>query len=250
MSVSSARTLLVPAASQGVSPLSPSIWWPMAELNSALDYSLDWSTVFADVDDTVATVQVSIAPSGSGELETVAISVAGSVTTFWMSEGVPGRVYIVYVKLGTMGGRTITQLVGLRTDPRLAVWPPVAPENPDFGAVVSWSTGAVVFPPPDFIETMIATGLEAAGTDQASALPIPSQTSVFTSVPAGTGTRLEAVVGWGNYRIVNATENDLLVYPPGTSQIGSYGAGVPVMVAGNQTVDFATSAPATQWFAT
>lgn len=63
----------------------------------------------------------------------------------------------------------------------------------------------------------IATGLTAAGSTQATALPITSSANIFGTVASGTGTILAQSDG-ARVVVRNGGANALLVYPP----VGGY----------------------------
>ncbi len=96
---------------------------------------------------------------------------------------------------------------------------------------------------------VIANNLVATGTNQATALLISAQINIFTSAPTGTGAVLPAINIYGNYRVINASGASLLVYPPGNAQIGTLAIRTPATIANNDTVDFVTTSPTSQWYA-
>lgn len=140
MTVSALRTVVVgaPANIYGVSPVQPSLRWPMAEPDEALDYSLDVSALLSDVGDTIASASLAVSPSGAGELAASDLTVAGGIITGWLSGGVAGRRYTARIEAVT-GTRTFEWLVGLRIDPALATYPLAAAPSSGFGTVLTWN---------------------------------------------------------------------------------------------------------------
>src|SRR5579875_1470860 len=102
MPLSASRTLAVPATPQLVPAL---LAWPLAYASDDLDYSLDVTAPLAEVGDTLETVAVSAAPSGTGEMAVQSVTVAGSVITVMLAGGQPGRRHVVRVVATTLGGR-------------------------------------------------------------------------------------------------------------------------------------------------
>ena len=73
----------------------------------------------------------------------------------------------------------------------------------------------------------------STGTNQETAYQIFANDTLFTGVPAGTGAVLPnfpayAVGRWGS--VINAGENNLLLYPYGTGSINGMGAGDPLVI--------------------
>ena len=144
MTISAVRKLVLAPAQWARSSLVPlrALWWPTAEPDDVLDYSLDWSAILADAGDTIASAAVSVAPSGAGELTASSLAVVGGVMTVWLTGGVPGRAYTVRAEIATVNGRTIERLIGLRINAALATWPFPLPPSLGFGTPVTWGAGA------------------------------------------------------------------------------------------------------------
>lgn len=244
MAVSALRTLVVGVpANYGV--VQPSLRWPMAGPDEVLDYSLDVSALLSDGADTIASATLAVAPSGSGELTAAALSVIGGVITGWLGPGVAGRNYLVRVVALTLGGRAIERFVGLRVNPELATYPLPAAPNSGFGTPLAWNSGAIVTGAP---LGLVATGLIATGTNQATALPLAALTNVFTGGVAGAGGVLPGNVLSGTIFVQNAALLDKLVYPQQGASIGTQAANAAVIVSPGQRVGFVTSG-GLQWFA-
>lgn len=249
MATSTARTIVLPSRLQntyGTLPAPFAFQWPMAEPEDNLDYSVDATARFAEVNDSIATVSLSINPSGTGELQALDLAVQGSVITAQLTGGVAGRNYAIKVVATGISGRVFTWKVGLSINNEFASWPVPKPPVAGFGTPITWTSGATVFGPA-FVA--VATGLTATGNNQATAAPLSAQTNIFATVPAGTGAVLPSEIVSGTFTVTNAGVNDLLVYPPGTAQVGSSGAGVAVALSPNQTVSFSTQNPTSQWYA-
>jgi hypothetical protein len=102
------------------------------------------------------------------------------------------------------------------------------------------------------ITSVFAGSLTATGSSsQSGSLPITAMTNIVTTCSAGNGVRLvpggSGTVG-GLQRVINATSAACLVYPNGTDQINSLGAGVAASVSANASADFWLNAVA-QWYA-
>jgi len=148
LTVSTARTIAVPSqgfSAAGALVASPYLVWPTAEPSDTLDYSLDLTAPLADVDDVIATVTLTVAPSGTGELSYSRLSVAGDVITWWGAGGVAGRRYLVSVTAATGYGRAFAYVVALNIDPTLATYPLPPPPNPGPGLPIMVSAAALVF---------------------------------------------------------------------------------------------------------
>lgn len=115
--------------------------WPSHDADEHLDYSLIVKALLLDIgNDPVSTVDVSISPSGPGELVASALSYTAALNliTLWLSGG-RARLYHVRVALSTFGGRAFSWSVFIRVVPELAVWPVPQPQSRDFGASLLWN---------------------------------------------------------------------------------------------------------------
>jgi hypothetical protein len=131
MSVSAARTIVLPAVPNGVTPQ-----WPMIDdPDSLLDYSLDYTNLLADVGgDTISSASVSVKPSGTGELQAVSGAIVGAVVTANVTGGAYGRYYWVKVEATSASGRVFSTVVQLRINPAMMVGSPTAPPSTGWGA--------------------------------------------------------------------------------------------------------------------
>ena len=107
MQASAARTIIVGSgvnASLNAAVLGDALRWPLAGPGANRDYTLDLTAPLADMVDTLATVSVSVAPSGAGELRIVSLSATSTLIGLRLAGGVPGRNYTVVVDAVTEGG--------------------------------------------------------------------------------------------------------------------------------------------------
>jgi len=126
--------------------LSPSgfdyLQWPVAEPLEDLDYYLNVAAPLTQFNDSISTLTVSVAPSGTGELQPTYLNTFDSeqhIIELWLSGGVPGRVYTVRVDMVTINARTFSWLVTLPIDLQYAVPPIPLPPNPGFGPPLPWA---------------------------------------------------------------------------------------------------------------
>ena len=219
-------------------------WWPSPKSNSNLDYSWDVSADLLPIGDSIASVALSVKPSGSGELVPVDMTANGYLITGQLSGGVAGRMYIVQIVVNTESGRVFSYLIGVAVNRVLATWPLVPAPTPGFGTAITWSAGVTVFGPSI---AAVATGL--VGTT--SPLPLIAQTNVIASAPAGTSFILPSTIVSGTVVVQNDdVTNNASVYPPAGAQINALGVGVPFVVGANGgRISFSTQSPSTQWFA-
>jgi len=146
--ISAARTVVAPSqgfTAAGALVASPYLVWPTAEPGDNLDYSLDLTAPLEDVGDVIATVTLTVSPSGTGELSYSRLSVAGDVITWWGAGGVAGRRYLVSVTAATGYGRAFSYVVALNINPTLAAYPLPPPPVPGPGAPISVTSAATRF---------------------------------------------------------------------------------------------------------
>ncbi len=93
------------------------------------------------------------------------------------------------------------------------------------------------------IPTSVSAALTAAGTNQGTALPIPSSVNEFTTVAAGTGGILTA---GPQQSVFNGGANPLLVYPNSGAKINNLAANVAMTLAVNTACVF-FYVSATKW---
>lgn len=88
----------------------------------------------------------------------------------------------------------------------------------------------------------LTNGLTATGSSQGTALALPSDFSVFTTVAASTGAILPASSTQVNptdvYFVVNHGANSLTVYPPTGGKVGNGSTNAGFAVAANKMATF------------
>lgn len=124
----------VPRGSLATAP-SP-LAWPAKDPEDVLDYELDISAALSGDKDTIATIDVSIAPSGASGLMLMSASADGCVAVLWVSGGVAGTVYSVQVSIGTTAGRTIGRAIFLPVLAMVSALPPTSALTTGSGLVV------------------------------------------------------------------------------------------------------------------
>lgn len=135
-----ARTVVIPASGDAF------LQWQTAEPSDVLDYVLDATAAIPG--DLIATLSVSIFPSGVGEMTVSALAAVLNVATIRLSGGVAGRLYSIRVDATTQLGRLYSWVTYLPVmDPRSNIAPPPAPVA-DFGAAVVWTYSGPVRPLP------------------------------------------------------------------------------------------------------
>ena len=109
--------------------------WPVKDPGDTLDYVVDLSRALAgDTGDGIATLDVAISPSNSGDLSLTFSRADGERAILWLTGGLAGTTYAVTVVVGTQSGRTLSRTIAL---PVLALATP-AP----FGNDITDQTGA------------------------------------------------------------------------------------------------------------
>lgn len=95
----------------------PALAWPAKDPADTLDYTLDLSLALAgDTSDSVADVDVQIAPSEAGGVSLVKTTADGAQAIIWLTGGFAGTVYSVSVIVRTMSGRVVSRSVLLPVD--------------------------------------------------------------------------------------------------------------------------------------
>jgi len=113
--------------------------WPMGEANQQLDYYLDAVAAIYRSGDEISSLQISVAPSGAGELAISYVSMDLGIIRMDFTGGVPGRLYRVRINVNTLLGRDYSWVVNLPISREYAVGPfPVAPD-PGFGNIATWA---------------------------------------------------------------------------------------------------------------
>ena len=100
----------VPRGSTGSAPALLS--WPLKDPSDLLDYQFDIAPALIGNDgDAIATLDITISPSATGDLALSSASADGTRAVLWLSGGRTGIVYIVTLTIGTQAGRTMAQSV-------------------------------------------------------------------------------------------------------------------------------------------
>jgi len=128
---SAARTVVidsfvpVPRGSIAIAP--PPLNWPAKDPIDVLDYQLDISPAVVGNDgDAIATLDVEVAPSNSGDLTVNRVTADGATAVLWLSGGQPGTIYTVTLMITTASGRALQRSVLL---PVLPLSTPPVPSN-------------------------------------------------------------------------------------------------------------------------
>ncbi|MDR3534930.1 MAG: hypothetical protein P4L71_00395 [Acetobacteraceae bacterium] len=195
----------------------------------------------------IISVALDLFPSGAGERSAVDMSVSGTTITVQLSGGMGRRTYQNRFTATGVTGR-VWQWVVLQhvLDPAFSPYAP--PPSETFGTPLTWSSGVSMF---GTGIVSVATGLVAAGTTQATALPMAAATNIFASAPEGTGAILPDTVTSGTIIVQNNdATNALQIYPPSGASINALTSNAPFVIAANGgRISFSTSAPASQWYA-
>ena len=244
MTISAARTIVLPSAAQPPAFYQPLVW-PCAQPGEDLDYSLDMTAVLSDVGgDTISAVTAELSPSGSGEASLIDLGVMGAVVSLQISGGVAGRVYLADVAVTCSIGRAFVYTPQLPMSEALFAFPPSPPPSTGFGTSITWTPEGVVFGS-SFIP--VASGLVASGTTPSQGITIGAWASVFSVVGAGSYCNLPSGNFSGQFLIVNDGLNSLFVQPPTGAQINGLGANVAFSLPSGTNAVFVTSAPSVQW---
>lgn len=111
---SNARTLVldgfvpVPRGAPATAPAPLS--WPVKDPADVLDYQFDVSpAILGNEGDGIATLDVTIAPAGTGALKLNGATADGAVAVVWLAGGQVGVTYTLTLTVGTANGRTIVR---------------------------------------------------------------------------------------------------------------------------------------------
>jgi hypothetical protein len=113
---SSARRVLldgfIPEPRGSTIAAPPLLSWPPKDPIDVLDYQLDISPAMVGNDgDTIATLDVMLAPSNPGDLTLNDAQADGNVAVLWLAGGQADVVYTVTLVITTVAGRTIQRSV-------------------------------------------------------------------------------------------------------------------------------------------
>jgi hypothetical protein len=133
MTQSPARTLVIDKKGIGY------LQWPLSAANQRLDFYLDVNAAVYANNDEISSMQISISPSGSGEMSVADVKMDDGVIRLDLQGGVPGRVYKIKVAVNTLRERDYFWTLSLPIEKDNFVGPfPIAP-NPGFGNVDTWA---------------------------------------------------------------------------------------------------------------
>jgi hypothetical protein len=120
----------------------PPLVWPVKDPGDVLDYVVDLSEALAGNDgDSVATLDVSIAPDNPGDLTLHSSSADGDLAILWLAGGISGTTYAVTVLVGTNSGRVFSRTVMLPVA-SLTAMPTTNDITDQTGAPLTDQTGA------------------------------------------------------------------------------------------------------------
>jgi hypothetical protein len=102
--------IAVPRGSEAVAP--PVLNWPAKDPSDVLDYVIQFSpAVLGNDADSIATLDVTVAPSAPGDLSLTGSGADGTRAVLWFSGGQAGTVYMVTILISTASGRMIQRSV-------------------------------------------------------------------------------------------------------------------------------------------
>ena len=88
--------------------------WPAKDPTDVLDYAFDIAPMLSgNPGDSIATLDVAIAPSNPGDLSLASAAVDGLRCVLWLQGGQSGTAYTVTLKIGTQNGRVVARSVML-----------------------------------------------------------------------------------------------------------------------------------------
>jgi hypothetical protein len=117
--------IAVARGSEAITP--PPLNWPAKDPNDILDYQIDFlPAVIGNDSDSIATIDISIAPSDPGDLTAVRSGADGTRAIIWMSGGQSGTIYTVTLLVTTANGRTLQRSILL---PVIALSIPAVPAS-------------------------------------------------------------------------------------------------------------------------
>lgn len=84
--------------------------WPMKDPGDVLDYQIDLGPAIIGNDgDSVSTVDVTVAPTGSADLNLMSVSADDPRIVLWFGGGRPGVTYTVTLRVGMSSGRQVAR---------------------------------------------------------------------------------------------------------------------------------------------
>ena len=135
----------VPTPPGSLAPTPAALSWPAKDPGDVLDYAFDISPALAGNDrDTIATIDVTIQPSATGDLTLASSAADGNVVVLWLANGHAGTVYSVQVTIGTTAGRTIGRAIYLPVLALVSGAPPASALTTTDGMAVTDSSGNAI----------------------------------------------------------------------------------------------------------
>jgi hypothetical protein len=111
--------------------------WPVSEPDDDLDYSFDVTAALLDANDQFEYATACVAPHGLTELYLSSMTYADGIITLRASYGVPGRVYIINIKVYCSNGRQFSFFVELPISANSVVNLPGPPYSPYYSNPIS-----------------------------------------------------------------------------------------------------------------
>ncbi len=245
MTVSVSRTIVLPTT-RPLLTIFDGVF-PPARPSDNLDYSADATAPLGEVADTLSLLTLTITPSGTGEMQCLAVVAAGSVITAQLAGGVAQRQYTIKVVGTGLSGRVWEWLFQLVVDEAGSVAPGPPPSTGP-GAPVTWSSGVTPYIFPPQLVGPPATGLVLTSPP----LLIAAQTNVIVSAPPGTSAILPTGVVGTIFVQNNDPADPASIYPPVGAQFQYGGTTLavndPFLIAANGgNVAFVTNSANTLW---
>ncbi|MBV9784769.1 MAG: hypothetical protein JO264_13250 [Acidisphaera sp.] len=130
----------VPRGAQSVP--TPPLAWPAKDPADVLDYELDIRAALAGNEgDSIATLDVTIAPDAAGDLTLNSATADGTVAVLWLAAGQAGTTYTVTIAIGTAEGRSLSRAVLLPVTSLSSVANAPSGLTTDTGTVLTDQTG-------------------------------------------------------------------------------------------------------------
>lgn len=122
-------------------PCAP-LWFASRYAEAELAFRLDIGPAIQDGVDYPAEIAVSVAPSGTGEMQVAAVSAIGSEITILPTGGQPGRIYTYNIVVTMSDGNIYPFVVRQGVAKLLSTDTAQVAPDPGFGAEVTWMAGS------------------------------------------------------------------------------------------------------------
>lgn len=189
--------------------------------------------------DPIVKMELSVSPSGDGEMWPSFLSTDGVCITWWLADGVPGRNYTVQIKTLTESRPTEQWLYSVLCAPAIARWQLPPEPCPGFGPPLSWSQGQKMYFGPAL--TLPPVTVEATGTTQIGAAIAPlAKVLVNAAQTANAGILLpQASTFCGNtLPVVNVSGVPVTIYPFAGDTIGTNAVNVGIVIQDQSSANF------------